>query len=142
MVVLRIFAFDIGDRKIGIAVSDEFGWTAQGLETYYRSSLEKDCLYIKHIIDQYLPEKIIVGLPKNMNGTIGSQALKVKEFINKLSEYSIPEVIYWDERLTTVTAEKTLIAGNMSREKRKKKIDMLAAVLILQNYLDFIMINR
>lgn len=97
---------------------------------------------MKHIINQYLPEKIIVGLPKNMNGTIGPQVLKVKEFINELSEYSIPEVIYWDERLTTVAAEKTLIAGNMSREKRKKKIDMLAAVLILQNYLDYIMINR
>lgn len=134
---MRILALDVGDRKIGIAVSDEFGWTAQGLETYYRSSLEKDCIYMKHLTDQYLPDKIIVGLPKNMNGTIGPQALKVQEFVNSLSEYSFPEVIYWDERLTTVAAEKTLIAGNMSREKRKKKIDMLAAVLILQNYLDF-----
>ncbi len=133
---MRFLGLDIGDRKIGIAVSDEFGWIAQGVETYFRRNLEEDVEYLTQVILKYKPVKIIIGLPINMNGTIGPQAEKVKEFSLKLQENLQQQIIFWDERLTTVAAEKTLIQADVSRKKRKKKVDMLAATFILQNYLD------
>jgi len=129
---------DIGDKRIGIAVSDELGLTSQGLETLERTTLEQDCGYLARLAREYQIGKFVVGLPRNMNGTYGPQSEKVKEFMARLTEVIPLETIYWDERLTTVAAQRTLIEGDISRKKRKKVVDKLAAVLILQSYLDSI----
>jgi len=134
---LRIMGLDVGDKRIGIAISDLSGTIAQGLTTIKRSSNKKDFERIKQIINEYEVGMIIVGLPKNMNGTLGPQGQKVVRFVEHLKKaFSIP-IILWDERLTTVEAERVLIEkADISRAKRKEVIDKLAAVLILQNYLD------
>lgn len=135
---MRIMAMDLGDRRIGIAVSDELGWTAQGLETLVRRNKQYDIQKITELIDQYKPEKIVIGMPKNMNGTIGRQGEKARDFGDVLREIYNGEIIFWDERLTTVSANRTLIEADLSRKKRKTKVDKLAAILILQGYLDYI----
>lgn len=127
---------DIGTRTIGIAISDELGLTAQGLKTLGRKSMEEDFSEITAIIDQFGIEKIVVGLPKNMNGTLGKQAEFVLDWINALKDNIRIPVVTWDERLSTVGASKILLEADLSRKKRKKVIDKLAAVLILQGYLD------
>lgn len=132
----RILGLDIGDKRIGIAVSDELGITAQGLETLHRTALEKDIAKLLEIINKWSIQRIVVGLPRNMNGTYGPQAEKVKDFVEKILGEGVPEIIYWDERLTTAAAERVLLEGNISRNKRKNSIDKLAAVMILQGYLD------
>jgi len=129
---------DVGDRRIGMEVSDMLGWTAQGIATLERKSTEEDLVQIEKIIHQYQPEKIVVGLPKNMNGTLGPQGEKVKAFAETLEDRFNLEIVFWDERLTTVSAHKTMIEADMSRRKRKQKVDQLAAVLILQSYLDYL----
>lgn len=135
----RIIALDVGDRRIGLAISDALGWTAQGLDTLERRSVEKDLEYLKDLILKHEVKTLVPGLPKNMNGTIGPQGEKVKFFVEALSaalgDYEC-EVVFWDERLTTVAAHKAMIEGDMSRKKRKGHVDRLAAVLILQGYLD------
>jgi len=133
---MRIMGLDVGDKTIGVAVSDLLGWTAQGLEIIRRTNLKNDINRLKEIIKKMEVKKIVVGLPKNMNGTIGSQGEKVLIFVDKLKNKLDIEVILWDERLTTVAAEKMLISADVSRKKRKKVIDKLAAVYILQGYLD------
>ncbi len=133
----RIMGLDVGDRTIGVAVSDLMGITAQGVTTIRRESKNKDIEELKKIIRERNVKYIVSGLPKNMNGTIGPQSEKVIKFCNLLKEETGIEINYWDERLTTVSAEKMLIDGDVSRKNRKKVIDKLAAVLILQNYLDF-----
>ncbi|NLW25547.1 MAG: Holliday junction resolvase RuvX [Clostridia bacterium] len=133
---MRVMGLDIGDKRIGISISDPLKITAQGLQTLERTSLEKDIQYLLELMDEYEVEKLVVGLPKNMNGTLGPQAQKVKEFIDHLVKARDINVIFLDERLSTVTAEKTLIAGDVSRKKRKKVVDKLAATVILQSYLD------
>ena len=132
----RIMGLDIGDNTIGVAVSDIMGMTAQGITTIKRSSKKKDIASIKQIIEEKQVNLIVSGLPKNMNGTIGPQAEKVMKFCELLRDELDIEIKFWDERLTTVSAEKMLIAGDVSRKNRKKVIDKLAAVLILQGYLD------
>lgn len=127
---------DVGDRRIGVAVSDPLGLTSQGLATINRKDLDHDLQQIVDYIEELQVDKIIVGLPKNMNGTVGGQAEKVKEFMKSLTERRPIETIYWDERLTTVAAQRTLLEGNVSRKKRKKVVDKIAAVIILQGYLD------
>lgn len=129
-------ALDIGDKRIGIAISDPLKITAQGLTTLNRITLEKDIGYICDLLNQYEVSELVVGLPKNMNGTIGPQVEKVKEFVNSLLQKKQIKVSYVDERLSTVTAERTLIAGDLSRKKRKNVVDKLAATVILQSYLD------
>ncbi|MDK2823159.1 MAG: putative pre6S rRNA nuclease [Clostridia bacterium] len=129
-------ALDIGDKRIGIALSDPLKITAQGLTTLNRITLEKDIGYICDLLNQYEVSELVVGLPKNMNGTIGPQVEKVKEFVNSLLQKKQIKVSYVDERLSTVTAERTLIAGDLSRKKRKNFVDKLAATVILQSYLD------
>ena len=130
---------DVGDRRIGMAISDVMGWTAQGIETLERKNNNYDMDQIAKTIQRYNPEKIVLGLPKNMNGTIGPQGQKVKEFAELLkSEVYKGEIIYWDERLTSVLANRIMIDADVSRAKRKKNVDMMAAVFILQSYLDFI----
>ncbi|NCC80834.1 MAG: Holliday junction resolvase RuvX [Clostridia bacterium] len=133
--MLRIMALDVGDKKIGVALSDPLKITSQGLETYIRKDNDEDYKYFAELIKNNSVEILVAGLPKNMNGTEGPQAEKVKEFINKLKQYTDVRVDFADERLTTMEAEKMLISGDVSRKNRKKVIDKVAANLILQNYL-------
>ena len=133
----RILAFDVGDRRIGIAVSDLLGITAQPVETYTRTDDENtDIRYLLSVAEKYQAGKLVFGLPRNMNGTYGFQSEKVKAFAGKLLEGWNGEYDFYDERLTTVTAERILLEADVSRKKRKKVVDKIAAVVILQNYLD------
>ncbi len=134
--LMRTIGLDVGTRTIGIAISDELGITAQGLKTLRRKSGEEDLREIAEIVRQFEVEKIVFGLPKNMDGTLGKQAeftLKWMKIV--MYKLQIPVVAY-DERLSTVGASKVLLEADLSRRKRKKVIDKLAAVLILQGYLD------
>ena len=134
---MRCLSLDVGDKTVGIAVSDPLGLTAQGVKTVLRTSNKKDIAEIGELISQYEVEKLIIGLPKNMNGTEGERCEIVRNFAAKISAaYPEVEQIFWDERLSTVAAEKSLIAADVSRKKRKKVIDKMAAVYILQGYLD------
>jgi putative Holliday junction resolvase len=132
----RILGLDYGERTIGVAVSDEMGWTAQGVETIRRESKEKDLARLREIIAHYAVGEIVVGLPKNMNGTIGPRGEACQAFATMLGQKTGLPVHLWDERLTTMAAERMLIAADVSRQKRKKVIDKMAATLILQGYLD------
>jgi putative holliday junction resolvase len=131
---LRIMGLDYGDKTIGVAISDLMGWTAQGIETIRRSKGELDRL--KELIAKYEVEEIVVGLPKNMDGSLGPRAQMSLEFVQLLIEVTGLPVHSWDERLTTVAAQRTLIAADVSRAKRKLVIDKMAAMLILQGYMD------
>ena len=131
----RIVALDVGDRRIGIAVSDPLGVTAQPVETYTRVGYGPDARHIAAIAQQYGTSRILCGLPRNMDGTQGFQADKVREFAAKLEEQGFT-VSFYDERLTTVLAEQALLEADMRRDRRKQKVDMVAAVMILQSYLD------
>ncbi len=133
---MRIIGLDVGDRRIGVALSDAFGWTAQGLEVIHRKDIDKDIERIKYLCKENDVQKLVVGLPKNMNASIGPQGEKVLEFVEILKENVLEDIVMWDERLTTVAAEKTLLEADTSRKKRKKVIDKVAAVFILQGYLD------
>jgi putative Holliday junction resolvase len=133
---MRIMGLDMGSHTIGLAISDESGLIAQSLETIRRRSTEEDLKEITRVIDQFKIEKIVVGLPKNMNGTLGKQAEMVLEWIEGLKKRISLPVVTWDERLTTVGATKILLEADLSRKKRKKVIDQLAAALILQGFLD------
>ena len=127
---------DIGSHTIGVAISDELGIAAQGLKTIRRQSMEVDLKEIAAIINQFEIDKIVVGLPKNMDGTLGRQAEIILQCIKVLRDKIHVPVETWDERLSTVGASKVLLEADLSRRKRKKVIDKLAAVLILQGYLD------
>lgn len=133
---MRIGGLDVGDRRIGIAISDEQGWTAQGLRVLTRSQLDADLESLRACFEPFEPSLIVVGFPKNMNGTIGPQARKVAEFARQVEAALGVPVLLWDERLSTVGAERVLLEANLSRAKRRKVIDMAAAVFILQGYLD------
>ncbi|NLN14536.1 MAG: Holliday junction resolvase RuvX [Tissierellia bacterium] len=132
----RILGLDIGDRWIGVAVSDPLGITAQGLTTIKRENKKKDYAKIEALIEEYGVKKVVVGLPKNMNNTIGPQGEKVIKFAEKIKNKFKVEIIYIDERLTSMSAERILIEGDVRRENRKKYIDKIAASYILQTYLD------
>ena len=134
----RIKGLDIGDRWIGIALSDLMGWTAQGLKTLERTNIKKDLQKIEEIANENEVHTIIIGLPKNMNGTIGPQGEKVQSFAERLRNRTNLNIVYWDERLSTISAERTLLEADVSRKKRKTLIDKVAATYILQNYLDSI----
>ena len=135
--IKRCLALDVGDKTIGIAVSDLLGLTAQGLETIHRSSNKEDINRLKELISTYYVTDLVVGLPKNMNGTEGERCQLVRSFAGKVSK-ACPDVrvTFWDERLSTVAAERSLIEADVSRRKRKKVIDKMAAVHILQGFLD------
>lgn len=132
----RIMGLDVGDKTIGVAVSDLMGLTAQGVKTIKRVGKKKDIEELKAIIKERQVNKIVSGLPKNMNGTLGPQGEKVIKFCELLEQETGIKIEYWDERLSTVAAERTLIQGNVRRENRKSVIDMVAATIILQGYLD------
>ncbi|MEF9952105.1 MAG: Holliday junction resolvase RuvX [Clostridium sp.] len=133
---MRILGLDLGTKTIGVAISDPFGWTAQGVKTIQRVGLKKDIEELKIIIDEYKVEKIVLGMPKNMNGTIGEAGERSISFAEILKNKTGLEVIFEDERLTTAAAQRTLIEADMSRKKRKKVVDTVAATYILQTYLD------
>ena len=131
----RILGLDVGDARIGVSISDELCIAAHGLCTIHRKSKKKDIGTVRQIINEYDVEKIVIGLPKMLSGEIGIQAQKVQKFIVALQKLNIP-IVTWDERLTTAEAHRILHETNASRKKRKKVIDQLAAVLILEGYLD------
>jgi len=133
---LRTMGLDVGSKTIGVAISDPLGITAQGFEVIRRKGIEKDFARLSELINEKEVDTIIVGLPKNMDGSLGPQSDIVMEFISLLKERFDMPVEMWDERLTTVAAEKMLISADVTRARRKKVIDKMAAVLILQGYLD------
>lgn len=134
---MRILGLDVGDKTIGVAVSDLLLFTAQGVEVIRRRSGEQDFFRLGELIIQYEVDSVVVGLPKNMNGTIGSRGEFTQKFADELgNKFPQLNIILWDERLSTVAAEKSLIAADVSRNKRRQVIDKMAAVFILQGYLD------
>ncbi len=133
---MRIMGLDVGDKRIGIAVSDPLGWTAQPHSVLNRKSPSQDYKRLAELCTSEQIDLLVVGLPLNMNGTVGPRAQLVQEFAAQLSAFTGLEVEYWDERLSTKSAERTLLAADVSRQKRKEVIDKLAAVHILQGYLD------
>lgn len=133
----RVLALDVGDKRIGIAISDPLGFTAQGLMTYNRcGDPVEDAAYIRGIAERYAPVKLLFGMPRNMDGSYGGAAEKVKSFSALVMEGLDVECDFYDERLTTVTAEKVLYDARMDWKKCRKVVDKLAAVVILQGYLD------
>ena len=139
---MRIMALDVGSRTIGIACSDALLMTAQGIETIRRTSLENDFNRLRELISEYVVHELVVGMPKNMNGTKGDRAEKTEEFVEKMKAVIDLPVTFWDERLSTVMAERQLIAADVSRKKRKGVIDKMAAVVILQGYLDRLQFSK
>lgn len=127
---------DVGDVRIGIAVSDMLGMIANARESYTRKGLEKDLQYFTDLAKAENADAFVLGLPKNMDGTEGERVEVTREFGDKLHEFSGLPVVYMDERLSTVAAERMLIQADVRRDKRKKVIDKVAACIILQNYLD------
>ena len=136
---MRILGLDYGSKTVGVAVSDPRGLTAQKVETIWRkqeNKLRRTLARIEELIAEYEVEKIVLGFPKNMNNTVGERAEKALEFGEMLKKRTGLEVIMWDERLTTVEADRTLIEAGVRRENRKQYLDGIAAVFILQGYLD------
>lgn len=131
---LRILALDVGDRRVGVALSDEMGWTAQPLEVIDRGSAHLD--RIIELVSEYQVERIIVGMPYNMDGSSGARVDKTRLFMERLQNRLAVPVESWDERLSTVAAERALLQADVSRARRRQVRDKLAAVFILQGYLD------
>lgn len=136
---MRIMGLDFGERTIGVAVSDALLLTAQGIKTIRRS--KKELEELRGIIEEYEVHEIVLGYPKNMNGTLGPRAQMTEEFADILKEEFGLGLILWDERLSTVGAQRSLIEADVSRAKRKQVIDKMAAVFILQGYLDYLRIK-
>lgn len=142
---MRIMGLDYGTKTVGVAISDALGLTAQGIETIERkeeNKLRRTCARIEELIREYEVEKIVLGFPKHMNNDVGERAEKSLEFKAMLERRTGLEVVMWDERLTTVAAERTLIESKVRREDRKKYIDKIAAVFILQGYLNSLQISK
>ena len=131
----RVIALDVGDVRIGVAVSDPTGTIAQPLEVYKRVGYGPDSRYVKALCDRYETDQVLLGLPLNMDGTLGGQAQKAQDFGRVLEEKMGLTVFYQDARRTTVTAENVLISGNVRREERKLYVDKLAAAVILEQWL-------
>ena len=141
---MRIMGLDYGTKTVGVAISDALGLTAQGIETIERkeeNKLRRTCARIEELIREYGVERIVLGFPKHMNNDVGERAVKSLEFQAMLERRTGLEVVMWDERLTTVAAEQVLIESKVRREDRKKYIDKIAAVFILQGYLDSLCIQ-
>jgi putative Holliday junction resolvase len=133
---MKVLGLDIGEKRIGIAVSDALRCTAQGLTVLNRSAVDDDIGVIKELIDASQVSEVVVGLPKNMDGSLGEGAQKVLSFVSKLEEALSVPIVLWDERWTTVAATRMLLQADVTRKKRRKVVDKVAAVLILQGYLD------
>ncbi len=135
---MRILALDVGTKTIGVAVSDELRISSNGVKTIQRKSIKSDMNELKEIIEEYIPAEIVVGLPYREDGSLGKRGQDIEEFSKKIeNRFKLP-VVYYDESYSTVFAEKALIEADLSRKKRKKIIDKMAAVVILQGYLDSI----
>lgn len=137
----RIIGLDFGSKTTGVAVSDPFGWTAQGVEIIRRkeeNKLRKTLARIEELVKEYNATRIVLGLPKNMNNTLGDRAEKSMAFKEMLERRTGFSVVLWDERLTTVAADRTMMEAGIRREHRKEYVDEIAAVFILQNYLDYL----
>ncbi|MCC3375615.1 Holliday junction resolvase RuvX [Cohnella sp. REN36] len=132
----RIMGLDYGDRRTGVAVSDLFGWTAQGVEVIEHKTEEACLRRVEALVRENEVEEVVVGLPKNMNGTVGPRGEICMAFAEALRQKLSMPVHLWDERLTTVAAERTLLEADVSRSKRKQVIDKMAAAILLQSYLD------
>ena len=133
----RYLGLDIGDRTIGIAASDLLGLTAQGVETIRRKDMESDIKRLGELMEQYETKSLVSGYPRNMNGTEGERCEFVKGFMAEVQKtYPDTEVFFWDERLSTVAATRSLLEADVSRRKRRNVIDKMAAVFILQGFLD------
>ena len=136
---MRILGLDYGSKTVGVAVSDPLGITAQGVSTIWRkqeNKLRQTLAQIEKLVEDYQAERIVLGYPKNMNNTVGERALKSLEFKEMLERRTGLPVVMWDERLTTVEANRTLMESGVRRENRKQYLDELAAIFILQSYLD------
>lgn len=137
----RIMGLDFGSVTVGVAVSDGLQLTAQGVEVIRRkqeNKLRQTLARIEELVKEYEVDRIVLGYPKNMNNTIGDRAIKSEQFMEKLKNRLGLEVVLWDERLTTVSAHQAMIEGNVRREARDKVVDKVAAVFILQGYLDWL----
>ena len=133
---MRILGLDIGTVRIGVAVSDDMGWTAQPLSVIRRRSEEADLDILAELVESCDVGEIVVGLPRNMDGSIGEMARYVREFRDKLGRRLDLPIHEWDERLSSVAAERVLLEGKVRRRKRKEVIDKVAAAYILQGFLD------
>ena len=131
----RTISLDIGTKTIGVAVSDELGITANGVCTIRRENEKKDLAQLRDIIEQYSPREILVGIPYNQDGSLGSRAKGIKKFSERIRDSLGLSVKYWDESFSTKAAEQTLIEAGIGRKKRKTVIDKMAATVILQEYL-------
>jgi putative Holliday junction resolvase len=135
---VKKLGLDLGNKTLGIAISDELGFLARGLETYrfeekdFQSALN----YILELMDKNSIDVVVLGLPKNMDGSLGEQAMIATDFRDKMSEKCTTKIVMWDERLTSKMASNMMVSQNLKRKKRKKDIDKMAAVIILQGYLD------
>ena len=133
---MRTLALDVGTKTIGVAVSDELGITANGVTTIKRKNLKQDLDKLDILIKEYQPGEILVGVPYQMDGSVGERGGQILKFSDKIREaFSLP-VVFWDESFSTVNAEEKLLQADLSRKKRKKVIDKMAAVFILQEYLE------
>lgn len=142
---MRVMGLDYGSKTVGVAISDPLGITAQGIETIHRKAdnkLRQTLARIEELAKEYEVDRLVLGFPKNMNNTIGDRAEKSLEFKEMLERRTGLPVVMWDERLTTVEAERTLIESKVRREDRKKYVDKIAAVFILQGYLDSVHIDH
>lgn len=142
---MRIMGLDYGSKTVGVAISDSLGFTAQGIEIVRRKSenkLRQTLARLEQLIEEYGVEKIVLGFPKNMDNSVGERGMKSLEFKEMLEQRTKLPVIMWDERLTTVEADRTMIEGQIRREDRKLYVDKLAAIFILQGYLDFLSIQN
>ena len=133
---MRILGLDIGTKTIGVAISDPLGWTAQGITTIRRKNYTNDMEAIKKICNEYSVETIVAGMPKNMNGTIGPSGEMVIEFCERLKEVVNIDIEFWDERLTTVEAHKTMNFLEVKKTKKRGIVDTISAVYILETYLN------
>lgn len=134
---MRILAIDYGDSRVGLAVSDPLGITAQGIKTLYNKSNKSLLLELEPYLNEYEPQKIVIGLPKNMDGTSGFRVDETKKFAQRLKDIYNGEIVFWDERLTTISASHILNETNTRGQKRKKVIDTVSACMILEDYLRF-----
>ncbi|HET6373604.1 MAG TPA: Holliday junction resolvase RuvX [Candidatus Polarisedimenticolia bacterium] len=132
----RILALDVGEATLGVAVSDSLGLTAQPITTIHRSGMKEDLRAISRLIEEHAATTILVGMPLRMSGEAGTAAAEVEVFVGKLRTRLALPVITWDERLSTVQAERALLEADLSRRKRREVINQVAAAIILQSYLD------
>lgn len=133
---MRVMGLDVGTKTVGVAISDALGFTAQGITVVRRKNLRSDLGELRRLVREYEVTRAVVGLPLNMDGSEGPRAQASREFATQLEQATQIEVEFWDERLSTVAAERVLIEGDVSRERRKKVIDQVAASIILQGWLD------